>query len=461
MRRLVCSLLLPVLLSTTACTSGRASSQVTPMPSSTSSTAEATASAGLEAASRAFIAELAAGDFAAASRRFGPKMTAALTPAKLGEIWAALAAQAGAFGAVEAGRIETSHGVRVSVLTCRFAHASLALEIAFDKDARIEGFHVVPGGANADWTAPPYADAAAFTEREVSVGTAPALPGTLTLPRGAGPFPAVVLVHGSGPNDADETLGPNKVFKDLAWGLASRGVAVLRYEKRTHNPARGVIRTVKEEVLDAVHAAVDVLRHTPEVDAHRIVIAGHSQGGYLAPRIARDEPGLAGLVLLAGSDRPVEDSMLDQLTYFAGLDPTNADAAKALAQVKQEIPRLRDPALRPDDTVTIGGVPLPGAYFLDVRGYQPSAVAKGLAVPMLILQGERDYQVTPATDFASWKAALGGRADVTFTLYPALDHLFIAGTGAPSPAEYQRPGQHVEARVVNDIAAWVSKLPAR
>src|SRR5580692_7854979 len=183
MRALLCSFLLPVLLSTAACAPGPAAAPVTPMPSPASpvpppAAPQASREERVEAASRAFVAELAAGDFAAASRRFGPKMTAALTPAKLGEIWAALGAQAGAFGAVEAARLKKTPAVWVSLLTCRFAHAPLVLEIAFEKDDVIEGFHIAPGDTAASWTAPAYADPAAFAEREVTVGTAPELPGT-------------------------------------------------------------------------------------------------------------------------------------------------------------------------------------------------------------------------------------------------------------------------------------------
>jgi hypothetical protein len=161
MRRLLCSALFPVLLSTAACACGPAASQVTPMSSTASTPPAAPAppteeqrTAALDAASRAFVGELSAGDFAAASRRFGPKMSAALTPAKLGEIWAALAAQAGAFGAVEGSRIEKGPAVWVALVSCRFAHAPLTLEVAFDHEDRIEGFHARPGSASAEWAPP-------------------------------------------------------------------------------------------------------------------------------------------------------------------------------------------------------------------------------------------------------------------------------------------------------------------
>ncbi|MGH9411173.1 MAG: hypothetical protein ACRD1V_17155, partial [Vicinamibacterales bacterium] len=98
----------------------------------------------------------------------------------------------------------------------------------------------------------------------------------------------------------------------------------------------------------------------------------------------------------------------------------------------------------------------PASYWLDLRGYDPPTAAKAVKQPMLILQGERDYQVT-MDDFAKWKAALGSRPNVAFKSYPALNHLMIAGTGKSLPAEYNTPG-HVDAHVVEDIAAWLTSV---
>ncbi|MBC7258671.1 MAG: alpha/beta fold hydrolase [Chloroflexi bacterium] len=285
------------------------------------------------------------------------------------------------------------------------------------------------------------------------------MPATLTMPNGPGPFPAVVLVHGSGPNDRDESIGPNKPFKDLAWGLATRGVAVLRYEKRTKQCPAQMMQsmstlTVNEEVVNDALAAVAYLRGVPAVDPDRVFILGHSLGGTVAPRIAARDPRLAGLILLAASNRNLADLMVEQNEYLATLDGTvTAEEAQALDQLCKQVERVKALDFKEGEVILGAG----RAYWADILAYDPVATARSLTVPMLILQGERDYQVT-RVDFAAWKDGLAGRAGVQFKSYPALNHLFIAGSGQPNPGEYDVPG-NVAREVVDDIAAWIAGLP--
>lgn len=407
----------------------------------------------LESRTGHLIAALSRGDFEAASRDFGDVMRGALAPDKLAATWQGLEQQVGALRGVESIEVHSKDGLHAAVATARFERVELLIRVVFDAAERVVGLFFAPKPAAVDWAPPAYMDVTTFEEREVQVGSQPALPGFLSLPKGAGPSPAIVLVHGSGPNDEDETVGKSKVFKDLAFGLASRGIAVLRYVKRSRHSPAGIV-TQKEEVLDAARDAIELLRATPGIDPSRVFVLGHSQGGYLAPRIARDNPALAGVVVLAGSTRPLQDSMLEQLTYFATLDPTNPGVAAMLEATRRFKATVEDPALSPDQTVELPtGGSVTGAYFLDVRGYDPPALAATLPVRLLVLQGERDYQVT-MTDFEGWRAALSPRPDVVFKVYPGLNHLFVAGEGTPSPAEYQRPG-HVDASVVADIATWI------
>ncbi len=403
-----------------------------------------------EARARDFIAKLARHDFSRAFGDFDEKMRAAMPERKLGEVWSAMEAQAGAFERVDSVTLSDAGDFHVVVAKASFARAPLVLRVALDGAGRVSGFFVAPGDSAKAWEAPGYADPRAFDESPVTVA---GLPGTLTIPKNASRAPAIVLVHGSGPNDQDETIGPNKPFKDLAWGLATRGVVVLRYDKRTRvNPAG--VRTQKEEVEDAAHAAVAFLRARPEVDPSRVTLLGHSQGGYLAPRIAKDDRGIARLVILGGSTRPLEDSILDQLEYFAKLHPGDKtkDAVEAARRLKSAV---ESAALKRDDDVpTPFGTSIPGAYFLDVRGYQPARVAAQLRIPMLVLQGERDYQVTVDGDYSGWKEALGRDKRATLRVLPSLNHLFMSGDGPPSPTDYEKPG-HVDAGVVEAIAAFV------
>ena len=408
---------------------------------------------------RAFIDLLVNKKFATAVEQFDNTMKTALPEAKLEETWNAVLAQAGPFKQAGSAKPEKRDAFTVVVVTCEFQNAALDVSVVFDQQNRVAGLFFAPA-KKVDYAPPAYAKADAFREKEITVGTGVwALPGTLTVPVGSGPFPALVLVHGSGPHDRDETIGPNKPFKDLAFGLASRGVAVLRYEKRTkqHGPKLVSLPnlTAKEEVVDDALAAVEVLRKTEGIDAKRIFVLGHSLGGMLVPRIGRIDANIAGLIALAGATRALEDVIPEQLTYIFSLDGSiSPEEQKQIDQAKEQAAKVR--ALQATDasstTVIFGAPP---SYWLDLRGYDPAEAAKRLKQPMLILQGERDYQVT-MEDFKRWKAALGGRSDVTLKSYPGLNHLFIAGTSRSTPLEYDQPG-HVDERVVEDIAGWIKK----
>jgi len=418
---------------------------------------------GPEDRAKELLSQMAAGHFEIVEAQYSASVAARLPQGKLAAAWKGLENQVGAFQKVTESKLQAAQEMQVVTLTCVFQNATLDAVFAFDKDGRIAGLRFVPHQAAGAWTPPSYVNPGAFDERPVTVTFSHwSLPGTLSIPKGDGPFPAVVLVQGSGPHDEDETIGPNKPFKDIAWGLASRGVAVLRYVKRTKqyglatsdDPAS---LTVNDEVVNDGRAAVSLLAAQPKIDPARVCLLGHSLGAYLGPRIASGDREIAGLILLAGNTRPIEQLIVEQVRHITSLPGTDpADAQKQMDATEKIARDIARTDLKPGDTVDFFGAKIPGSYWLDLRGYDPAALAAKLRVPMLILQGERDYQVRMA-DFEGWKKALAGRSNVTFKSYPPLYHLFIAGTGPSTPAEYNQPG-HVSEEVVADVAAWMARL---
>jgi dienelactone hydrolase len=360
------------------------------------------------------------------------------------------------------------------------ANSTLALEMWTD-EARVpllfysaaQQLKVVRGGGEslaeaaladapkpAEYHPPAYAVPASFHEQQVTVGASTEwkLPATLTLPTGKGPFPAVVLVHGSGPGDRDETLGPNKPFQDLAWGLASQGIAVLRYDKRTRVYSGKLSAspnvTVKEETIDDALAAVALLRQTAEIEPKKIFVLGHSLGGALVPRIglaAQDR--IAGFVIFAGATRPLEDEWVRQYEYLYGLNGQITPKEQAeIDDYKRQAARIKQ--LKPADANSKELLlHAPPSYWLDLRGYFPPRIALKLKQPLLVLQGERDYNVTMDA-FHDWQRTLERRAHVTLKSYPKLDHLFLEGTGPASGADYVR-SRNIPRYIIDDIAAWI------
>jgi uncharacterized protein len=412
---------------------------------------------------RTAVTQLAARQFDKVAAQFDERMKEAQPQAKLAESWDKLVAQAGSLKRIRSVRVAPLQSNQLVTVTCEFEKATLDAKIAFRADGRIGALSFVPSESeetSSDWVSPDYAKPASFREQPATVADGQwELPATLALPAGDGPFPAIVLVQGSGPHDRDETIGPNKPFKDLAWGLASRGIAVLRYTKRTLkyggessvDPTRF---TVKDETMDDARAAVALLARQPSIDPKRIFLLGHSLGGYLAPRIAAEDPQIAGIIIMAGNARPIEQLIVEQVRYMAGREGLISEEDQKHIDAAEEVARqIESPDLQLGVTINVLGSITPSSYWLDLRGYQPTTIAAGIKIPILVIQGARDYQVS-LDDFEAWKKALN-RPNAPLKLYPSLNHLFIAGTGASSPAEYARPG-HVSQEVVQDIAAWVA-----
>lgn len=290
---------------------------------------------------------------------------------------------------------------------------------------------------------------AVFTETDFAVGN---LPGTLTLPAGNGKFPAVVLVHGSGPHDRDETIGPNKPFLDIAHGLAAQGIAVLRYDKRTKvHPQEfgGRDFTMDDETTDDAVAAIAELAADPRIDRKRIFVFGHSQGAMLAPRIVKLSGKAAGAIMLATPARSLLDILQEQYRrQFQRDGEISAQEQGFLDKLQAQVA-----AVRSGGDVAAADSPLgvPAAYWRHADNIHQIDDAKALKQPLLLLQGGHDIQVVD-TDWQLWQVAMKNDKRVTLKFYPALSHLGIVGEG--TPADYATPG-HVDAQLVANAGAWI------
>jgi uncharacterized protein len=394
-----------------------------------------------------FLDHLDAGRYDEAHAMLAPAAAVAVSVQQLEEIWSGLPKTLGERVSRSAPRGEVVASRNTTTVTLSFAAMALDARIGTDDEQRIDGFRLVPAKAAAVTAAPPVG----VVEREFTVGD-PALPGTLSLPPGDGPFPAVVLVHGSGPHGRDQSIGPNHLFRELAHALAQHGIAALRYDKRTYARPDDPVATIDEETVDDAVAAVGALRTDASIDAARVYVVGHSLGAMMAPRILQRAPAAAGGVLMAAPARPLHDIVPEQIAYLIDLDgERSAEEAQALAEARTAAEAVRALAHGgPEDGLLLA---LPASYWRSLLEYDQLAVAASLPQPLLILQGGRDYQVTPA-ELVAWQQRLGSEDRVALRLYPRLNHLFAAGDGASRPEEYFRETS-LDPAPIDDIAGWI------
>jgi dienelactone hydrolase len=375
-----------------------------------------------------------------------------ITSAQWGELIDQLEQQGGTIQRHEFFSAEANGSYASVVYRLHMEKDSIGLRVVVDSMNLIGGFWIDPIKKDYRFPLPAYVDTTVFTEVDATIGDEFSLPARFSIPKGKGPFPAVVLVHGSGPSDMDETIAGNKIFRDIAWGLASKGIMVLRYVKRSkqHGKGMNIFKiTVQEETIDDAIAAMALISTRPEADKDRLILLGHSLGAALAPEIAAHSPGVDGVIMLAPIARPLEVVIADQLRFIASTqDSLSAEEKTKLKAELDKSAKIQSGELM-KGTRLLG---MPASYFYDLQKRDQKGYAEKLGIPMFIARGTKDYQA-PQMEMVLWKQWLKEKTDVTFRTYKDCYHLFIETDASPGPWNYQQEG-NVTPLLIDDLVSW-------
>ncbi len=408
----------------------------------------------LEQRAREFVELLDAGEFDAAYELVSDGFAEQLPQSDISQFWAQKVAIYGdieQFSSVEY-RGERDDGLATVVVRADLTDRKVEFQYAF-RDGEIVEWLANP---LSEWTQPDYVDPAAFSESEIAL-SAPGdceLGATLSLPTSGDSLPGVVLVHGSGDQDRDETVGPNKTFRELAQGLASQGIAVLRYDQRT--VACDVDRTavtLDDIVTDDAVTAVDRLRSVEQVSD--VFVAGHSLGGSVAPRIAA-RADTAGLIMLAPLAEPLHEAIVRQTRYQLTLDgELSARDEQVLSDAEALAEQLRTLDIGAEETLNLGGGSRGRPFWRTLQEYDHVGTAAELDVPTLLVQGGRDYLVTTEDDLPIWREAIGDEPQTEIVVFGDLNHRFQPGERPSRPQEWRKPENPVDERVVDRVAEFL------
>ncbi len=408
-----------------------------------------------------YVDNLLSGNYQACTIDFNQEMLSALPVEKLQQAWEQTIASTGDFKQIE--KIETANnsGYQQVMAYCRFSKSGVKVTISFDDNNQVAGLffsYYNPDQLNA--TLP---DGLEEIDVKLNQGSEWELAGKITRQSTGQSTVAVVLVHGSGPGDMDESIYANKPFRDIAWGLAKQGIDVLRYDKRTYTYGSKMADmtdsiTVKEETTDDAITAGQLLR---DQGYNQVYIVGYSLGGMLAPRIALQSGGIfSGLIILAGSPRPLTDIIIDQnKAVIAALSDKNeiVKNQQLLTAEKEKLSQLPNWSESELAKNTVFGIP--ANYVKEIQSYDAAAIAQSIHKPFLILQGDDDVQISPKEDFTAWETVLAGNPQAEFFLYPGLNHLFMPSHGSDinSVIEEYQIAANVDQRVIDDMAAFIKK----
>ena len=361
--------------------------------------------------------------------------------------------------AIEKTEVDTQGCKMVTVTSIKTNNGKFLWYLYFDQAQYIERLEI--DTFSDQWFYKPKTTVTSnYLKKEIVIESNPfiKLPGSLFLPNNLKKSPVVILVHGSGPHDRNQSIGKNKIFLDIALDLVQKGIAVLIYDKRTYvyqfnNPFSMDSMDYKTETVEDAVAAFNFIKKQSGVDTNSIFIAGHSQGALCAPLIAKGCKNLTGLILLAAPARSLLEILPEQLDYIASLKKNISETEEAnFTALKWQVKNALKPDLNLKSKVSLPFNTKPNYWLFD-RNYKVLDEAKKLSLPMLLLQGGRDYNVVKK-DYDLWLGAMSDKPNFKSVFYDDLDHLFFVGEGMAKPEDISKPN-HVSQKITEKMAEFV------
>lgn len=373
---------------------------------------------------------------------FDPSVSSQLPVEQLKAVTEQLQGQLGGLKSI----MEVNNEGNIYYYYTEFGKNKLDIQLTFNENNKLMGFFLVPHKIFEKWD-----ERTSLKIKSDDIE----LNGTLLIPPSDNKKKLVIFVQGSGASDRDETIGENKPFRDIAEYLFNNGIASYRYDKRTYsNPETfNAQSTVEDETIkDAVNAA-DYFKNNKDYKDYQIMMLGHSQGAYMMPVIA-ERVQAAKYIFMAGNARPLQDLLVEQYEYIHSLDPAKLPAA-AVEDIKKQVALLNSPKFNFNTPATELPLGQSAAYWKYLKEYNQLNEVRKIKAPIFFAQGGRDYQVTEK-DFNLWKTALKNNKTAVFKFYPSVNHLFISGSGKPSPKDYDVKGK-VDEQFLKDLTQFILK----
>jgi len=375
----------------------------------------------------------------------------------LAGLWVQIAQVYGAYQGITAAAAQEQDGSTVAQITCAHTAADITYTVVLNSGGLLSGLTV---SNVVQKVAESTADTSQFVTEAITLraGEADETQGILTLPLGNGPFPAVIMMQGSGASDMNETAYGIAIFRDIAENLALAGVASIRYDKYTYVHADLLTNsfTVQEEYMIDAGDALALLQADSRIGD--IYLLGHSLGAMLIPRVMQTlgAEHFTGGVMLDGTPLPLWEIQYHQnLEVIATLDESDREASQAMIDAElaklETMPDMTDEELQ--NSLFFG---ISAWYQMDLMSVDAAQTAIAVQKPLFITQGGKDWQVTPADGLDAWREALGDSLAASYHLYPDMTHMLcdLEGEPACNTSDYQA-GSTVSLALTRDIAAWI------